>query len=187
MMATMTLVPAMIILCLVTMPTGKGNKCCIMTSFLLCHSHALNVGQKIFEEEPLSLLIPVNHTAHFSCKIRCISSIPCSCYWGINSTYYSDKKHFEEELNGFHTISHLDNNHCMLILHINISQKINNTIISCLYEPTGDRLSKYSGTADLLVISSKCARLSQKFNITSKSFPISMQSQTHQYHQTLIL
>lgn len=126
-------------------------------------SHVLNVGQAKIEEEPSSLIIPANHTAHFSCKIRC-NSTPCSaCFWAINNTHFSDQQDLEEQLNDFHAIIEVDNNHCMLVLHVNISEEVNNTTIYCGYGPMGDNESiKYSKTANLLVISRKYPRLPLK-------------------------
>ena len=103
---------------------------------------------------PSSLLVPVNEEGAFTCKARCNQ---CSGNWIVNDSFIisASKKDqltgkgfqfFEDRWNG---------NELTMMLTVNASEAVNNTNISCEFDPNGDGDSIPSARATLLVISSK--------------------------------
>ena len=106
------------------------------------------------EEHPLSLLVPVNETAIFSCKAKCESG--CLVLWGINGNMYQYDP-LEIQQNGFTFSLDKDNGSIIMNVTVNATEAINNTDIYCVFEKDGDNvlLSVRSKNATLLVITGK--------------------------------
>ena len=102
---------------------------------------------------PSSLLLPVNEIGVFTCTARCNS---CSRYWIINDSFTEpDRDQFIQK--GFAFLSDQWNgNELTMTLTVNASEAVNNTEISCEFDPNGgEGTSVQSTPARLLVIASK--------------------------------
>ena len=121
----------------------------------------MHTGQGIIKH-PLPLLVPVNQTGNFSCI--CNGTEICSIgNWVINGTHIEfnddiERLKFEEKGFTFHK-SVKNGSQYTYALTVNASEAINNTVISCNFEPQGDNDSNAFASMDakLLVISSKYA------------------------------
>ena len=149
-------------------------------------------GQQInIEEHPLSLLIPVNETAFFSCKAHCARK--CNIiYWVINATHaYDNYKQEQFKQIGF-TFSEdkedENSNEYIGTLTVNATEAINNTQMYCVFEETvGNGSSVHSKNATLLTIAGKymqlnilMKQLSCKAANIYKLYLVSLTVQSHQ-------
>ena len=120
----------------------------VMTSIMIIHYH---LGQ-VIDEHPLSLLIPINEAAVFSCRAHCITKTCTSIHWVINNTSLESED--ERSMSGF--IFSVDKNYrdeYITILTVNATEVINNTVVYCVFEESGDEGgSNHSHNATLLVI-----------------------------------
>ena len=102
---------------------------------------------------PSSLLVPINEIAVFTCKAR--SCFSCSGYWVINSSYTEVPDEFIAKGFTFPPMQN-DSDELLMTLLVNASEVINNSVISCEFDPSGGRGSRIqSRRATLLVIASK--------------------------------
>lgn len=112
-----------------------------------------NVGQ-VIEEHPLSLLIPVNTTAVFTCKADCAGR--CSnIYWHIDGNDLHNPQ--ERSQTGFiFSVDRESENKYITMLSVNATEAINNTDVYCVFEKSGDNDdNNHSLTATLLVVAGK--------------------------------
>ena len=105
----------------------------------------------VIEEEPSSLLIPVNQLATFSCRSSCNT---CIGRWYVNgSITISNSGNPYPEYSNFIFIQTDDGS---LVLKVNASEALNNTRVYCKFRGSGaSTASAQSETATLLVISSE--------------------------------
>ena len=108
-------------------------------------------------EHPSSLMIPVNSTGSFSCV--CNGSCQLG-KWVINGTHtdiHSEGRSQSEEKGFIFTKPEKCQSTYTYTLTVNASEIINDTVIFCDFEPSGNSLngSISSMKATLLVISSK--------------------------------
>ena len=113
-------------------------------------------GTIVFEEQPSSLLIPVNEIGVFSCAASCSPS-QCVGRWTINGHYthpYGNQPSDVFVKLGF--IFPPDrsqgNKHTMTLM-VNASEAVNNMTIACEFELNPHSEYNLSETATLLVIS----------------------------------
>ena len=102
---------------------------------------------------PSSLLVPVNEIAVFTCKAH--SCFSCSGYWIINGLYAEPPDEFTSKGYSFPPMQNYSDELLMTLL-VNASEVVNNSVISCEFDPSGGIGSRIkSGRATLLVITSK--------------------------------
>ena len=102
---------------------------------------------------PSSLLVPINEIAVFSCKAR--SCFSCSGYWIINNSYTEPPDEFIAKGYSFPPMQNYSDELLMTLL-VNASEVVNNSVISCEFDPSGGIGSRIkSRCATLLVITSK--------------------------------
>lgn len=110
----------------------------------------------MIEEHPMSLLIPVNATAVFTCKADCAEK--CHMYWVINGNNLDTQQ--ERSQTGFiFSVDREGENKYITMLSVNATEAINNTEVYCVFEKIGDiDDSNHSLTATLLVVAgiNKC-------------------------------
>lgn len=100
---------------------------------------------------PSSLLVPVNEMGAFTCKARCNQ---CLGNWIVNDSFTFRRDQLIEK--GFRFLEDRWNgDELTMMLTVNASEAVNNTSISCEFDPNGDGDSVPSARATLLVISSK--------------------------------
>ena len=113
------------------------------------------VGVEIVSH-PSSLLVPINEIGVFTCKARCRS---CSGYWVIDGLYTEIKDEFIEKGFMFPPMQQSDSE-ILMTLRVNASEVVNNSVISCEFDPnSGDRSRNQSRSAQLLVITSIIIKL----------------------------
>ena len=101
---------------------------------------------------PSSLLVPINEIGVFTCKARCVS---CSGHWTINYLYTDPQTKFMEKGFMFPTMQPSDSE-LFMVLKVNASEVVNNSVISCEFDPDGGEGTRVqSKSANLLVITSK--------------------------------
>ena len=101
---------------------------------------------------PSSLLVPINEIGVFTCKARCVS---CSGYWIINNLYTDPQTGFIEKGFMFPPMQQSDSE-LFMALKVNASEVVNNSVISCEFDPNGGEGARVqSRSAELLVITSK--------------------------------
>ena len=100
---------------------------------------------------PSSLLVPVNEVGTFTCKARCNL---CTGRWIVNNSFIFRRDQLIEK--GIQFLEDRWNgDELTMILTVNASEAVNNTNISCEFDPNGDGDSVPSASATLLVIRSK--------------------------------
>ena len=122
-----------------------------MTSIMIIYYH---LGQ-VIDEHPLSLLIPINEAAVFLCRAHCINKTCTSIHWVINNTSLESEN--VRSMSGFifslDKMNHGDELEYITILTVNATEVINNTVVYCVFEESGDKGgSNHSHNATLLVI-----------------------------------
>ncbi len=119
---------------------GWSCYCCILllvASDCACFMHisVSLAGAIVIEEQPSSLLIPVNEIGVFTCSARCSSQDQCVGLWRINGSYTHPYNNIPAEMfvnlgfmfppdqihGDLHTIT----------LMVNASEAVNNTEICC--------------------------------------------------------
>ena len=111
------------------------------------------VGLEIVAD-PSSLLVPVNEVGAFTCKARCRL---CSGNWIINDSF-SISENARDQLirKGFQFLEDRWNeDELTMMLIVNVSEAVNDTSISCEFDPNGEGDSILSAAATLLVINSE--------------------------------
>lgn len=104
---------------------------------------------------PSSLLVPINEIGVFTCKARCINT-SYSGHWIINDLYTNPPTEFIQKGFVFSSIQEPDSDELIMTLAVNASEVVNDSVISCEFDPNGgegDRV--YSRLARLLVISTR--------------------------------
>ena len=114
----------------------------------------------IIEEYPLSILIPVNETAVFSCKASCLSR-GCTSHWVFNTVQYDTPEQlpigFSISINNA-----MDNGtkyFSSLSINTSVAMVPNGSNIFCVFELMGhmhDGSFKQSSPVKLLLISGEC-------------------------------
>lgn len=100
---------------------------------------------------PSSLLVPINEIGVFTCKARCVQ---CSGHWIINGLYTDPEDQFIAKGFMFPPMQQSDSE-ILMTLRVNASEVVNNSVISCEFNPNGgEGRSNYSRSAKLLVITS---------------------------------
>ena len=114
---------------------------------------SLCAGQVIIEEHPLSLRIPVNETAVFTCKARCEKQ--CNTFWVINDNHtYSENQHSLFEQMGFvFSVGRESQKLYNATLTVKATEAVNNTSVSCVFEDND--ASNQSLTAILQIVAGK--------------------------------
>ena len=101
---------------------------------------------------PSSLLVPINEIGVFTCKARCAL---CSGHWIINDLYTDPQTEFIEKGFMFPSMQQSDSE-LFMTLKVNASEVVNNSVISCEFDPSGgENIRNQSRSAILLVITSK--------------------------------
>jgi hypothetical protein len=96
--------------------------------------------------------VPVNEVGVFTCTARCNS---CSGNWIVNGSYTISGPARQQLMRKgfrFHE-NHSNGDKLTMMLIVNASEAVNDTRVSCEFEPNGDGDSVPSATATLLVIS----------------------------------
>jgi hypothetical protein len=108
----------------------------------------------VIVEHPSSLLVPVNEVGVFTCTARCNS---CSGNWIVDGSFTISESAREQLMRkGFRFLpNHWNEDELTMTLIVNASEAVNDTPISCEFDPNGDGDSVTSVTATLLVISSE--------------------------------
>ena len=118
----------------------------------------------IVEQHPVSLLIPVDETAVFTCKAKCDNR--CTVYWVINGTdIYDEQQHSQFQQMGFTFSHHKDSQNSSMYntrLTVNATEAINNTNVSCVFE--NNDVSDHSLTATLQIIAGKVLETALQHN-----------------------
>ena len=101
---------------------------------------------------PSSLLVPTNEIGVFTCRASCI---PCSGHWIINSMYTDPQTQFIQK--GFiFPPNEESESELIMMLKVNASEVVNNSVISCEFDPDGGEGTRArSNPATLLVITSE--------------------------------
>ena len=101
---------------------------------------------------PSSLLVPVNEIGVFTCRARCNM---CSGYWIINDSFTQPARD-QLMIKGFRfPEDQWQGDELTMTITVNASEVVNNTRISCEFDPNGGGNSVSSSTARMLVINGK--------------------------------
>ena len=127
------------------------QSCTLIFDALYYFIHA--VGLEIVAH-PSSLLVPINEIAVFSCKA--CSCFSCSGYWIINNSYTEPPDEFIAKGYSFPPMQNYSDELLMTLL-VNASEEVNNSVISCEFDPSGGVGSRIQSRspATLLVIAGK--------------------------------